>query len=120
MIISRSEATLGPSCDRVRHAAARPGSAGRLRPELLRALELGLRARNADFAGPGAPNKDKAMETLLLVHRVFGADRDFLRATFSDTALDAIGRLVSEEYRRGKMPLGPREWGQFLAYAVAR
>jgi hypothetical protein len=107
LVIAFATLPLGPA---VRAASARNSCA----------LELGLRARNADFAGPGAPNKDKAMETLLLVHRVFGADRDFLRATFSDTALDAIGRLVSEEYRRGKMPLGPREWGQFLAYAVAR
>ncbi len=90
------------------------------RPELVRALALGLRARNADFAGPGAPNKDKAMEALLAVHRVFAADRDFLRSTLSDSALDALGRLVSDEFRRGQAPLGPREWGQFLAFAAVR
>ena len=90
------------------------------RPELIAALALGLRARNADFAGSGAPNKDKAMETLLIVHRVFAADPAFLRSTFSDTALDALGRLVSDEFRRDRAPLGPREWGQFLAYAAAR
>ena len=60
------------------------------------------------------------METLLIVHRVFAADPAFLRSTFSDTALDALGRLVSDEFRRDRAPLGPREWGQFLAYAAAR
>lgn len=63
------------------------------RPEIVRALALGLRARNPDFAGPGAPNKDKAIEALLAVHRVFAADAAFLRDTESDAALDALGRL---------------------------
>ncbi len=90
------------------------------RPEIVRALALGLRARNADFAGPGAANKDKAMEALLIVHRVFAADAAFLRETQSDVALEALGRLVSDQARRGQAPLGPRGWGQFLAYAAAR
>lgn len=90
------------------------------RPEILAALRQGLAARNQDFIGPGAPNKDKAMEALLLVHAVFAPDRAFLRATLSDRALDALGRLVSDQYRRGGEPLGPREWGQFLRYVVEK
>ena len=90
------------------------------RPEILRALRLGLLARNRDFTGPGAPNKDKAMETLLLVHHVFAADPAFLQDTLSTVALDALGRLVSAQFKAGAAPLDPREWGLFLEYAAAR
>lgn len=84
------------------------------------ALLLGLKARNGDFLGPGAPNKDKAMEVLLMVQRDFPEDEALLRESGSAEALDALGRLVSEEFRRDKAPLGPREWALFLAHAVAR
>lgn len=90
------------------------------RTEVVAALRLGLRARNADLLGPGAANKDKAMEALLLVNTVFAADAEFLRDTRSAEALDALGRLVSEQSRRGGEALGPRGWGMFLAHAAGR
>lgn len=90
------------------------------RPALLHALQLGLRARNQDFIGPGAPNKDKAMEALILVQRTFAKDPAFLDATLSSAALEALGKLVSAQYRRGADPLGPREWPLFLGYAQSR
>lgn len=84
------------------------------RAEILRALSLGLKTRNAEILTRGVMNKDKAMEALLLVSRVFAQDAEILRATQSSDALRAIGVLVSEEARRGRVPLGPGEWGQFL------
>jgi len=60
------------------------------------------------------------MEALLVVHRVFAADASFLRDTHSAAALDALGRLVSAEFRRGQAPLAPREWALFLAHATTR
>lgn len=88
------------------------------RPEIMRALKLGLQARNPDFLGPGAPNKDHAMEALLLVNRTFAADRQFLSETHSVAALEALGRLVSETARQGKMPLAPGPYGRFLEYVL--
>jgi hypothetical protein len=82
------------------------------------ALRLGLTARNKDFLGPGAPNKDMAMETLLLVNRAFASDGAFLRDTLSADALDALAKLVSGQARAGGSPLGPKQWGQFLEYVV--
>ena len=32
-------------------------------------------------------------------------------------ALDTLARLVSAEALRGRAPLGPRAWAQFLAHA---
>ena len=90
------------------------------RPEILRALRLGLLTRNRDFTGPGAPNKDKAVEALVLVHRVFAEDPAFLKDTLSTDALDALGRLVSAQFKAGAAPLGPREWSLFLEYAATR
>ncbi len=89
------------------------------REEIIGALKLGLRARNPDFLGPGAPNEDHALETLLLVRRNFANDSELLRETRTPTALTALGRLVSEQARRGRMPLGPRAWGMFLAHAAS-
>jgi len=54
------------------------------------------------------------------VNRVFAGDVEFLRSSRSAEALDALGKLVSEQYRRGAAPLGPREWGMFLDYIVWR
>ncbi len=90
------------------------------RPEVMQCLQLGLRARNVDFTGPGAANKDKAMEALVLVNRTWAHDPALLRETGSADALDALGKLVSEQFRRGSSPLGPREWALFLAFAVER
>jgi uncharacterized protein YyaL (SSP411 family) len=88
------------------------------RPGIVAALRLGLRARNSEIISQGAPNKDKAMEALLLVNRVFADDPDFLSESLSLDALDALGRLVSSEALRGKNPLGPREWGAFLEWVA--
>jgi hypothetical protein len=90
------------------------------RAQIVAALRLGLRARNKDILGPGAPNKDKAMETLLIVNHLFANDPVFLKETLSADALDALGKLVSAQARRSRVPLGPREWGMFLAHAAGR
>ncbi len=90
------------------------------RPEIVAALLLGLRARNQEILGPGAANKDKTMEALITVKRVFAADAGFLRESRTDEALDALGRLVSAQFRRGAEPLGPRGWGMFLEFAAQR
>lgn len=100
-------------------AAVTPKDAA-ARPEIMRALTLGLKARNEEILGPGAANKDKAMEALLIVNRLFAGDAAFLRDSRSAEALDALGQLVSEQFRRGTAPLGPREWGLFLDYVVWR
>ena len=91
-----------------------------VRAEVMRSLQLGLRARNQDFLRAGAPNKDKAMEVLVLVNRMFTDEKDFLRESLSAEALDALARLVSAQYLRGGDPLGPREWSLFLEYAETR
>jgi hypothetical protein len=88
------------------------------RPRVLLALRLGLKARNSDFLEKGAPNKDSAMETLLIVNRTFAHDKQFLAETFSADALDALARLVSAQARRGHYPLAPAQWGQFLEYVT--
>lgn len=90
------------------------------RAEIMRALTLGLKTRNAEILTVGVANKDKAMEALLIVNRAFAGDAAFLRESHSADALDALGKLVSEEYRRGAAPLGPREWGLFLEFVVWR
>lgn len=90
------------------------------RTPVMRCLALGLRARNQDFLGPGAANKDKAMEALLLVQRMLPNETSLVRDSLSAEALDALGRLVSEQYRHGSAPLGPREWGMFLESIVWR
>lgn len=85
------------------------------RRDVAAALMLGLRARNKDFLSSGAPNKDSAMETLLMVNRAFANDKSFLDQSMSRDALDALARLVSAQARRGNMPLGPHAWGMFMA-----
>jgi hypothetical protein len=54
------------------------------------------------------------------VNQVFKNDVAFLRTTQSSAALDAIGRLVSEEARQGKQPLGPGAWGLFLEFIALK
>jgi hypothetical protein len=90
------------------------------RPLVLKSLKLGLTARNTEFTTRGVMTKDKAMEALLLVHQLFKDDTAFLDSTQSHNALQVLGALVSEEYRQGKLPLGPRAWGLFLAHAATR
>lgn len=90
------------------------------RPELMNALSRGLKTRNAEMVERGVMNKDHALEALLLVNQIFKTDEAFLRDTQSSTALDAIGRLVSEEARRGKQPLSPGPWGLFLEFIASK
>lgn len=85
-------------------------------PEVMRVLTAGLKARNGEFVSRGAATKEKATQTLLLVFSVFAQDEVFLRETQSAAALDVLARLVSAEYRQGRYPLAPAEWGAFLAY----
>ena len=90
------------------------------RPPLVQSLKMGLKTRNEEILAQGVMTKDKAMEALLLVNQVFATDKAFLEESRSTAALDALARLVSAESLRGKTPLGPREWGLFLAYVKAR
>ncbi len=84
------------------------------RAEVLRALSLGLKARNTEMVERGVMNKDHAMEALLLVHSAFGGDAAFMRETRSEDALRSLALLVSAEAHRGKAPLAPGSWGKFL------
>ena len=73
-----------------------------------------------ELLGPGAANKDKTMEALVLVRRALPGEGDLLRDSLSNEALDALSKLVSEQFRAGRAPLGPREWGLFLEEVVWR
>jgi hypothetical protein len=84
---------------------------------ILAALNSGLIARNTEFIAQGVMTKDKAMEALLLLQDLFARDPVFLETTQTRAALQCLGAFVSEEHRQGKLPLGPRAWGQFLAHA---
>ena len=88
------------------------------RADVVSSLRLGLQARNKDFLETGAPNKDKAMETLLIVNRNLSGEPGLLQDTRSGEALTALGKLVSEEARGGRAPLDPRGWGEFLEFVV--
>lgn len=105
-IMLRGLATLGAQLD-----AGDPA-----RPAILEALQLGLRNRNAELVGGQAANLDKTMETLLLVSRHFAGDAAFLRDSQTPEALAALERLVAADYRRGRAPLGVREWGMLLEH----
>lgn len=80
------------------------------------ALALGLGNRNRDIVERGAATKNKAIEALIAVERAFAGEQAFLRETASSEALERLGRLVSEQSRRGHSPTGPAEWGQFLEH----
>ena len=84
------------------------------------ALRLGLRVRNADLLGPGAANKDKTMETLLLVRDAYRDAPAFLEDSLSSDAFAALERLIIVQLRSGRDPLGPRAHGRYLADAAAR
>jgi len=88
------------------------------RPGIVRSLALGLTTRNAEMVTRGVMTKDHAMEALLLVNHAFRNDRQFLRDTHTAEALNALGRLVSAEARRGGQPLGPGAWGLFLEFIL--
>lgn len=84
------------------------------RPAVMQSLKAGLTARNSEILTQGVMTKDKAAECLMLVSSLLGNDKAFLAETKSTEALDALHRLASEEARRGKLPLGPRAWGDML------
>ena len=86
------------------------------RAEVLGALALGLKARNSEIVTRGVMTKDKAIEVLLLVNRIFRNEDAFLHATQSREALQTVSLLISSGAARGKAPLSPGEWGQFLEY----
>lgn len=88
------------------------------RPEILRALSLGLKTRNSEMVARGVMNKESALEALLTVRSAFREEPDFLRETMSDQALQVLGRFVSAEARRGKQPIAPGPWGKFLEYVL--
>lgn len=90
------------------------------RAEVVQVLRLGLRARNGEIVTRGVMNRDKAMEALLAVHRVFRGDEGFLRETQSSAALEQLAKLISTEAQEGRMPLAPCEWAQFLVWAAGR
>ncbi|MGL5810879.1 MAG: hypothetical protein ACRCYQ_13130 [Nocardioides sp.] len=90
------------------------------RAKIQQALELGLRSRNLEIVGRGAPNLDQSISALVKVNLSLKGDGTFLDATSSAPALDALGRLVSHRGGRGAPPLAPREWAHFLAYARHR
>ncbi|MDZ4850696.1 MAG: hypothetical protein SGI77_15525 [Pirellulaceae bacterium] len=89
------------------------------RDEVLNCLQLGLRVRNQEIIDRGVSNKDKAIESLLLVHSVFRNDPSFIKKTRSSESLRIISEVVSDEYRRKRYPLPPREWGLFLEAIVS-
>lgn len=88
------------------------------RAELDAALRLGLRARNRDFAGPGAANKDHALQALRIVASLGRDDPSLVEDTGSRDALDALRRLAAAQWRAGRAPLGPRAFGELLADAA--
>lgn len=88
------------------------------RSSVMRCLRLGLTARNTEILTLGVMNKDKPFECLRLVQRLFSADTLFLSETKTLEALDTIQRFASEEARHGKLPLGPRGWGELLERCV--
>jgi hypothetical protein len=90
------------------------------RPEIVSAVAAGLKTRNAEMLAQGVMNKDHAMESLLLVNQIFKHDAAFLGDTHSSAALEALGRLVSEEARQGKQPLAPGAWGLFLEFITTK
>ncbi len=84
------------------------------REAVVGALRLGLKVRNPDFIDRGAPSKDTAIEALIAVHRAFATTPALLSETHSDQALERLGKLLSAEYRSGRMPVGPGPWGRYL------
>ncbi len=88
------------------------------RAEVRRSLELGLKTRNEEILSQGVMNKDKIVESLLLVNQAFSHDDVFLLDTKSKEALHTILVLLSAEMRRGKAPTSPGSWGHLLEYIV--
>ena len=85
------------------------------RSAVMTCLTLGLKARNTEILSLGVMSKDKPIECLMLVKRLFATDDSFLKETRTPEALDALVRFASEQARGGRLPLGPRGWGEMLA-----
>lgn len=90
------------------------------RVEVEAALSLGLAARNRDFTGPGAANKDHALQSLLMVDAGWRTEPAFLAGTGTEAALAALERLAAQQWRSGRDPLGPHAAGLLLAHVVRR
>jgi len=88
-------------------------------PPVMQSLKLGLTTRNSEILERGVMSKDKPVECLMLVTKLFAQD-PLLAETKSVEALNALHRFVSEEARRGKLPLGPRGWGELLEMCAAQ
>ncbi len=87
---------------------------------IMNSLTIGLKCRNGEIVTQGVMTKDKAIECLLLVQSLFAEDSAFLTETKTSAALDAVCRLVSDQARSGRLPLGPRGWGEMLALLASR
>lgn len=90
------------------------------RAEVEAALARGLVARNRDFAGPGAANKDHALQALLMVESSWRTQPGFLARTGTVPALAALERLAARQWRDGRDPLGPQAAGLLLAHVLRR
>lgn len=95
------------------------------RPKAIAALTLALQARNKDFREKGIPDKNKTLEALLLMKKYLANETALFSSTQSDTAIEALSRTVSEEYRRARrqgrtdtLPLSPGAWGAYLEYTL--
>jgi hypothetical protein len=89
------------------------------RSEILHSLFLGLVTRNSEIVDRGVMNKEKAMEALLIVTSALSDEPAFRLETKSDQALRSLALFVSAEARRGRQPLAPGPWGNFLGYIRA-
>lgn len=88
------------------------------RPAVMASLMLGLKARNSEILSRGVMSKDKPMECLMLVTRLFAQDDSFLKESRTAEALDTLVRFASDQARKGRLPLGPRAWGEMLAWTT--
>ena len=86
------------------------------RPEIMRALLLGLKARNSEIVDRGVMNQESALEALLIVQQSFAGDAGFLTSTKTWEALRAITLLVCSEARSEKPALSPGVWGRLLEH----
>ncbi len=91
------------------------------RREIETALRLGLYARNRDFVGPGAPNLDHAIQTLLMVDALTRDDptmAGIFKQTQSAEALTAVRAFAAQAARAGRFQFAPRAFGLLLADAA--
>ncbi len=87
---------------------------------IMQSLELGLRARNPEFAARGIMNMESAMETLVTICSRFSTRPEFLSATHSLEALNVLGILAGAQCREGTNPIPPRALALYLGESVRR